>query len=80
LRAIRLLDVFLAAVGFTIVCLLGAPAFNPDDGFLLQSESAWEVFGIGAYLGGAIAPLLAVVWLIQLALQLGRSAAYRIRG
>jgi hypothetical protein len=80
LRAVRLLDVFLATVGFTVLCFLGAAAFNPDDGFVLQSESAWRVFGIGAYLGGAIAPLLAVAWLIQLALQLGRSAAHRIRG
>ena len=31
--------------------LLGASAFHPDDGYLLQSEPLWTVFGLAAYLG-----------------------------
>src|SRR5213075_1747492 len=31
--------------------LLGATAFNPDDGVVVHSEPLWRVFGIGAYVG-----------------------------
>ena len=30
---------------------LGASAFNPEDGYLLQSEPLWTVFGLAAYIG-----------------------------
>ena len=51
-----------AAVG-----LLGAAAFNPDDGFLLHSEPLWRAFGITAYAGYAgiyLFPLIALGHLV----------------
>jgi hypothetical protein len=58
-----------AAVLLFAVGLLGAAAFNPDDGFLVQSEPLWRLFGVTAYLGLAAAyllPILAVGRLILL--------------
>jgi hypothetical protein len=46
-----MLRAFLIAVSSTWTGLLGASAFNPDDGFLLRSEPLWTVFGLAAYFG-----------------------------
>ncbi|MFL5841496.1 MAG: hypothetical protein ACJ77Z_13690 [Thermoleophilaceae bacterium] len=40
--------------------LLGAWAFNPDDGAVAHAEPLWRVFGITAYLGAFAIPVLAV--------------------
>jgi hypothetical protein len=46
-----MLRAFLIAVSAISLGLLGASAFNPDDGFLLQSELLWRIFGLAAYFG-----------------------------
>jgi hypothetical protein len=45
---------FVLAVVMTWAGLLGAGAFNPDDGSVLRSEALWRIFGLGAYFGMAI--------------------------
>jgi hypothetical protein len=56
--------------------LLGAAAFNPDDGFLLHSEFLWEGSGIASYAGFAGLFLIPVTWLAaslwHLARRIGR--------
>jgi hypothetical protein len=52
--------------------LLGAAAFNPDDGVLLHNEPLWRMFGISAYLGVALVCLIPVVGLVGLVLRAGR--------
>jgi hypothetical protein len=49
-----MLRAFLLAVAVTWVGLLGAGAFNPDDGTVFRSEALWRVFGLGAYFGMAV--------------------------
>jgi hypothetical protein len=49
--------------------MLGAAAFNPDSGLLVHSEPVWRVFGLAAYLGWALLPLLALAGLARLALR-----------
>ena len=66
--------------GVTVVVgLLGAGAFNPDDGFLLRSEGLWRAFGIAAYAGMGAGYLIVLVAAGRLALGLVRRArrAYR---
>jgi hypothetical protein len=46
-----MLRTLLLAVAVTSVGMLGAGAFNPDDGSVLRSEALWTVFGLGAYFG-----------------------------
>jgi hypothetical protein len=48
-----MLRFFVLAMAMTGVGLLGAGAFNPDDGSVLRSEALWRIFGIGAYVGMA---------------------------
>jgi hypothetical protein len=40
--------------------LLGAWAFNPDDGAVAHAEPLWRFFGIAAYLGALALPVLAL--------------------
>lgn len=51
----------LVAALLVVVGLLGAAAFNPDDGFLVPSEPLWRLFGITAYLGLGTAYLLPIL-------------------
>ena len=69
----------LLAVAVTAVGLLGAAAFNPDDGFVLRSEPLWRVFGIGAYAGFAAAYVIPVLAVARLILFAGRRAGRRRR-
>jgi amino acid transporter len=74
---IWLVALVIAALLF-VVGLLGAAAFNPDDGVLAHSEPLWRLFGITAYLGlaaGYLLPILAVGWLIFLLVR--RSGRHR---
>jgi hypothetical protein len=76
-----LLIAWSVAIGLAAVGLLGAGAFNPDDGFLFESERWWQVFGIAAYLGFAGFYLIPVVALGRfLLLTARRIARARCRG
>lgn len=52
--------------------MLGAAAFNPDDGFLVRSDPPWTVFGLAVYVGFVVICLLAVVGVIRLIFRLVR--------
>jgi hypothetical protein len=56
------------AIAFAAVWigLLGAWAFNPDDGAIAHAEPLWRVFGIAAYLGALALPVLALTAVIAL--------------
>ena len=53
---------FLFALGVAVatlaVGLVGASAFNPDDGTVARSEALWRLFGIPAEFALAAIPLL----------------------
>ena len=68
---------FLVAVVLVAVGLLGASAFNPDDGSLLRSEPLWRVFGLAAYLGFAGLYLIPIVALGRVVMGIGRRAGRR---
>lgn len=60
-----MLRAFVFAAVVVAVGLLGAAAFNPDDGLVAESDVLWRMFGISAYVG------LVAVYVIP-ALALGR--------
>jgi hypothetical protein len=62
---------FIAVAG-----LLGASAFNPDNGILLHHEALWRTFGIAAYVAGYALPLLGVIALTQLIVRAVRRAVH----
>jgi hypothetical protein len=48
--------------------MLGASAFNPDDGSVAHVEVLWRIFGIGVYLGVValwVLTLTAIVLLVM---------------
>jgi formate hydrogenlyase subunit 3/multisubunit Na+/H+ antiporter MnhD subunit len=55
------LGLALAAVG---IGMLGAWAFNPDDGAVAHVEPLWRLFGITVYLGALAVPVLALTGLV----------------
>jgi hypothetical protein len=56
------------------VGLLGASAFNPDDGLLVRSEPLWRTFGITAYIAMAAGYLLVLTAIGRVVLCLARVA------
>jgi formate hydrogenlyase subunit 3/multisubunit Na+/H+ antiporter MnhD subunit len=67
------------AVAFIALCvgMVGAYAFNPDDGEVVRSEPLWQIFGITAYLGAAAMILLVPAGLIALVVRLTRQSRAR---
>jgi heme/copper-type cytochrome/quinol oxidase subunit 2 len=55
-----------------VVGLLGAWAFNPNNGALAHNETIWRLFGIPAELAWVAIPLLVIVLLAWLVAQLFR--------
>jgi uncharacterized membrane protein YhfC len=59
------LERYAAALALAVIVgLVGASAFNPDNGFLIHSESLWRIFGLTFEIGAAIL-LLAVILAIS---------------
>jgi hypothetical protein len=56
----KLVGALVVAVATFAVGLLGASAFNPDDGSLLHSELLWRLFGIPSELALVATPALAL--------------------
>jgi hypothetical protein len=70
---LKLLGVSITVV---LVGLLGAWAFNPDNGSVTHSELLWRFFGAPAEVSLVATPVLVVVLLLVL---VGRSTAGGIR-
>jgi hypothetical protein len=49
-----------AAASIAWIGVLGAWAFNPDDGAVVHSELLWRVFGVAAELAVFATPLLLI--------------------
>ena len=64
--------VYLAAIAAAAVGMLGAAAFNPDDGWLERSDALWRVFGVTAYVGGAAIYLLLLYGVARLIMWIPR--------
>lgn len=47
----RLTLAFVFCLAAIPVGILGAGAFNPDDGWLVRNEPLWSVFGLYGYFG-----------------------------
>ncbi len=71
-------NALLASAALTVLALLGAAAFNPDRGFLLASEPLWRGFGLAAYVGSVLGPLLALATLVRFGVRLGTRWMRRI--
>jgi hypothetical protein len=68
------LRAYLIVVAVFAVGVLGAGAFNPDDGFVVRSEALWTVFGITAYVAIAAGFLLTLAAVGRVGLLLARLA------
>jgi hypothetical protein len=79
-RLLLMLRACLIVVAGFSVGLLGAGAFNPDDGFVVRNEALWRVFGITAYIAYAAGVLLVLTAIGRAVLRLARSARRAHRG
>jgi hypothetical protein len=66
---VRSLALF-AVLAWAVIAIgmLGASAFNPDDGSVAHVEVLWRIFGIGVYLGVValwVLTLTAIVLLVM---------------
>ena len=71
------LRAFVIGASATWVGLLGASAFNPDDGYLLRSEALWTVFGLAASFGMFMLYGVPIYATIRLVTRLRRRACSR---
>jgi len=62
----RLLVVAVAAYASIWIGLLGAWAFNPDNGTAFHSAALGEFFGLLCYAGAAVTPLALVAGIVLL--------------
>jgi NADH:ubiquinone oxidoreductase subunit 5 (subunit L)/multisubunit Na+/H+ antiporter MnhA subunit len=68
------LRAYLIVLAGFCIGLLGAAAFNPDDGFVVHSEALWRIFGITAYIAIAAGFLLVLAAIGHAVLRLARLA------
>jgi hypothetical protein len=68
------LRAYLIVIAVFAAGVLGAGAFNPDDGFVVRSEAHWRAFGITAYIAIAAGFLLTLAAIGRVGLLLARLA------